>query len=72
MMRMTGPSEMSLCWGRAEALMYFEVSLQPSSLESFPTGEKIHIERWGNDLTAEIMVISSPSSYSPMQKCDVN
>ena len=37
-------------------MYYYEVSLQPSTLEFFPTGEKMHTERWGNDLTAEITV----------------
>lgn len=65
MMRMTGSFWNGSLLGRAEALMYYEVSPQPSSLESFSTAEKIHIERWRNDLTAEITVESSPSSYSP-------
>lgn len=56
---------MARCQDTAEALMYYEVSPQPSSLESFPTGEKIHIVRWGNDLTADITVVSSTYSYFP-------
>lgn len=66
---------MACCWGMAEALMYYEVSPQPNSLESFPTGEKIHIERRGNDLIAEIMVESSPYSCSPRYAkmwCELN
>ena len=51
------PSGMAPCWSISEVLMCYEVSLQPSRLEFFPTGEKIHIERWGNDLTAEITVV---------------
>lgn len=32
--------------------------MQPSNLEFFPSGEKIHVERCGNDLTGEITVVT--------------
>lgn len=47
---------MAPCCSVSEVLMYYEVSLQPSTLEFFPTSEKVHTERWGNDLTAKITV----------------
>lgn len=47
---------MAPCCSVSEVLMYYEVSLQPSTLEFFPTGEKVYTERWGNDLTAKITV----------------